>query len=101
MVLADAAHGQVGQFRLGLEQRELADVVQVPAPSAPPPETPFPRSCRTGAAAARQLPATVGSAAGCGSWWVAGERAARTVAWRQGADGRQLALRFVACGPSG
>jgi hypothetical protein len=68
VVLADAAHGQVGQFRLGLEQRELADLVQVPAPSAPPPETPFPRSCRTGAAAARQLPATVSSAAGCGSW---------------------------------
>jgi SRSO17 transposase len=38
VVLADAADGEVGEFRLGLEQRRLADVVQVPGTIGADPE---------------------------------------------------------------
>jgi DDE superfamily endonuclease len=59
VILADAADGEVNGFRLGLEQRELADVVQVPATISAYPQQVAPRDaavCRPGAAIQAALP---------------------------------------------
>jgi SRSO17 transposase len=97
VILADAAYGEVGEFQLGLEQRELAYVVQVPGTISAYAEDVAPervayagRGRRPGPryrqrrSSLRQLVLDVG------------DQAARTVAWREGADGQQLGSRFVA-----
>jgi SRSO17 transposase len=97
VILADAAYGEAGELRLGLEHRELAYVVQVPGtisayPEHVRPETlPYAGRGQPSKPRYRQPRASVKQLA-----LAAGAAAARTVAWREGADGEQLASRFVA-----
>jgi hypothetical protein len=56
--LADAADGKISQFRLGLEQRGLAYLVQVPGTISAYPQEVAPETMPYGAVAARPCPAT-------------------------------------------
>jgi SRSO17 transposase len=97
VVLADAAYGEISQFRLGLEQRELAWVVQVPgtlsayASNVAPEAVPHPGRGRPPVPRYRQPRSSLRQLA-----LAAGAPAATAATWRQGADGEPLRSRFVA-----
>jgi SRSO17 transposase len=97
VVLADAAYGEVGEFRRGLEERELASVVQVPGAISAYPEQVVPETAPYPGRGRRPVPRYRQRR----SWLrqlvlAAGAPTASTVTWRQGADGQQLVSRFVA-----
>jgi SRSO17 transposase len=97
VVLADAAYGEVGEFRLGLEERELASVMGVPGTLSAYPQDTVPETMPY---AGRGRP-PVARSRRRRSWLKqlvegAGSAAAQAVAWREGADGGQLVSWFVA-----
>jgi SRSO17 transposase len=97
VVLADAAYGEVGEFRLGLEKRELAHVVQVPGKLSAYPEDVVPELAAYAGRGRPPVPRYRKRRSSLRQLVLAaGEPAATTVAWREGADGEQLTSRFVA-----
>jgi SRSO17 transposase len=96
LVVADAGYGESGEFRLGLEERQLAYVVQVKATISAYPRTvardvvPYGGRGRRPRARYRTRRSSLR-----GLVVAAGPSAAKTVAWREGTRGK-LRSRFVA-----
>jgi SRSO17 transposase len=97
VILADAAYGEISEFRLGLEERGLAYVVQVPGAISAYPEEVAPETMPYGGRGRPPVPRYRQPRSSLRALVLdAGERAASTVAWREGADGEPLRSRFVA-----
>ena len=97
VVLADAASGEVSEVRLGLEQRALAYVVQVPGTISAYPQDPSPETVPSTGRGRRPVARYHQPRSSLRQLVLAtGEWAATTVIWREGADGAPLASRFVA-----
>jgi SRSO17 transposase len=97
VVLADAAYGEAGEFRLGLERRGLAYVVQVPGTISAYPQEVVPEAVAYAGRGRPPVPRYRRPRSSLRALALAaGERAATTIAWRQGADDQPLVSRFVA-----
>jgi SRSO17 transposase len=97
VVLADAAYGEVGEFRLGLAERGLTYVVQVPGTISAYAQDVAPETVAYGGRGRPPVPRYRRSRSSLRALVLAaGERAATPVAWRHGADGEPLVSRFVA-----
>src|SRR6266567_3876857 len=97
VILADAAYGEVSEFRLGLERRGLDYVVQAPGTISAFTQDVVPEAMAYAGRGRPPVPRYRRPRSSLRALALAvGERAATTIAWRQGADGEPLVSRFVA-----
>src|SRR6266567_3426345 len=93
----DAAYGEVSEFRLGLERRGLDYVVQAPGTISAFTQDVVPEAMAYAGRGRPPVPRYRRPRSSLRALALAvGERAATTIAWRQGADGEPLVSRFVA-----
>src|SRR6266567_591980 len=97
VILADAAYGEVSEFRLGLERRGLDYVVQAPGTISAFTQDVVPEAMAYAGRGRPPVPRYRRPRSSLRALALAvGERAATTIAWRQGADGEPLVSRLVA-----
>ena len=96
-IVCDSAYGEITEFRLGLEQRELDYVVEVKgqtsayAENVRPEQPSYQGQGRPPTLRYREKPSSLRQLA-----LAAGATSLREVAWREGSRGRKLRSRFLA-----